>query len=351
MNKRLSTILQLLVGVGISAALLYLTYRKRSLTDLAADMSLADPLLLWLSGAALLLQYYFRALRWKILIQSAGQEVRTYPTVLAVAIGYIVNAVTPKLGEFVRCTVLLRSDKVPVSVSLGTVFTERVIDVLVLLLGIFMIFLLEVERLGNLFHDISQNLFGSWTTAQVAILVTGIVAVSAGGILVLLWLRKQAKQEIDNPGFISRVYEFISGMLFAVKSIFRLRQPGLFILYTVLSWALLVLMNVFFLEALPETRELGWYYAVLILVIGGIGWAMPVPAGMGTTHYIITMMFVAFGLPKEMGENVGLLSNGATFVFTILIGLVAWGLYLLLILPSRPQKALHTQTHVDKGSA
>lgn len=339
MNKRLRTLLQLLVGVLISAALLYLTYRKRSFRGLMADMAEADPVLLGLSGLILIVVFWLRALRWRIMIQSAGAPVRAYPTMLAVTIGYLVNAVTPKIGEIIRCSVLYRSDQVPVSLSIGTVFTERVIDALVLLGGVFLIFLLEVDRLGHLFSDMATNIFGTWTSGQVALLVGILIALGLLGIAALFWLRKRAASESDNPGLISKVHEFVTGMLQAVKSIFRLQQPALFLGYTVLIWAALVLMNVLFLKALPETTELSWYFAVLVLFIGGIGWAMPVPAGMGTTHYIVTMLFVAFELPKEMGENVGLLSNGATFLFTITWGLVAWGLFMVLAFRQRSAAA------------
>ncbi len=322
--------LQLLVGIAISAALLWLTYRKRSFSGLMADMAAADGTMIILSGVALLAVFALRGLRWQIMILSADQEVRAYPTILATTIGYLVNAVTPRIGEIVRCTVLYRSDKVPVAKSLGTVFTERVIDVIVLLGGIFVIFLMEVDRLGELFSNIFDNLFGTWTTNEVLLLVGILVGLGAAGILALLWLRKRASAESENPGLISKVNEFVSGMLHAVKSVFRLRRPGLFIFYTLLIWVALILMNVLFLKALPETAHLSWYYAVLVLFIGGIGWAMPVPAGMGTTHYIVTLLFVAFGQSQQMGENVGLLSNGATFLLTIILGLVAWVLFLIL---------------------
>ncbi len=330
MNKRLRTALQLTLGVLLSAVLLYLTYRKRSFADLAADMAQADPLMVGLSGLLLLAVFWLRALRWKILIESAGYPVSTYHTTLSVTISYLVNAVTPKIGEVIRCTVLYRSDKVPVATSFGTVFTERIIDVLVLLGGIFVIFLMEADRLGGLFADMAGHLFGSWTSTQVIALAALLVALMAAGIGVLFWLKKKARENPGKPGLITKVYEFVSGMLYAIKSIFRLKKPGMFLLYTVLVWAALIAMNVLFLLALPETRDLSWYYAVLVLFIGGIGWAMPVPAGMGTTHYIIRALFVAFGLPATMGENVGLISNGATFLFTILWGVIAWILFLMI---------------------
>jgi glycosyltransferase 2 family protein len=136
-----------------------------------------------------------------------------------------------------------------------------------------------------------------------------------------------------------KVYGFLHTMLEGARSVFKLSQPWLFLLYTCLIWAVLIFMNFCFLKALPETQDLGWYMATLILFIGGLGWALPVPGGMGTTHFIVLQLFLAFGLSETAGQNIALLSNGATFVFTILFGFVAYGLFAGLLVQQKQSKA------------
>ena len=339
MSQRLKTFLQFAVGILLAAGLLYYVYKDNSWEQLVCDMSQADPFWLIMGGLALLAVFIFRALRWQMMLHSSGFPAKTFTTTLSVLILYMVNSITPKIGEVARCTVLYRTDKVPVSAGLGTVFTERVIDALVLFAGVGVIFLLEIQRLGNLFQQIFDSLneaFGGNSTLLVTML---IVALAVGAIGLYWFIQRGNKKGEENDSSIGgKLHVFISQMLQGAKSVFTLEKPWLFLLYTGLIWLTLVLMNYFFILALPETADLGVYFAVLILFIGGIGWALPVPGGMGTTHFIILQLFLAFGLSESAGKNIALLSNGATFVFSILYGLIALGLLFYLAI-GKPQNA------------
>ena len=141
----------------------------------------------------------------------------------------------------------------------------------------------------------------------------------------------------SEDGLLGKVKGFFEQMINAAKSVFQLKNPALFFLYTFLIWFFLILMNYLFILSLPGTRELGIYFALLILFIGGIGWALPVPGGMGSTHFIIAKLFVAFGLSETMGKNMGALSNGVTWIYSVGFGLIAL-VYLLFLIYRRPQK-------------
>lgn len=340
MKRSFKTIAQLLLGLGIAGALLYLTFRHSSLEDLTRDMRAADPFWLAMGALALLVMFLFRALRWQMMLVQSGHPAGLYAVSLSTLITYLVNSLTPKLGEVARCSVLLKTDRVPISVSLGTVVSERVADMLVLLGGVGIIFLLEIERLGNLFGTMFGHLFGEgqghiW-------LIAGLVGLLglAGGIFFL-------RSDRFATGLVGRVQVFLRGTLAAAASVLRLRQPWLFVLYTVLIWLMLVLMNYFFMLALPATSSLGIYYAVLILFIGGIGWALPVPGGIGATHFIVLQVFLAFlgEAGRDPGLQIGLLSNGATFIFNVGFGLLAWFAFLWLVFRRDASKKNPAVTH------
>ncbi|MEM7368831.1 MAG: lysylphosphatidylglycerol synthase transmembrane domain-containing protein [Bacteroidota bacterium] len=320
MNKQVKTFLQLFVGIGIAAGLLYLTFRNSSWEDISR-LQEADPLLLVLGAAALFMMYMFRAWRWSMMLKGAGHPAKLFNIVLATLITYLVNSLTPKLGEILRCSVLLKTDKVPVSASLGTVVSERVADVLFLFGGVGIIFLLELDRLGALFSSMAEKILGDKGTEW--FIGIGVVLVIGAGVG-FYFLRSSRFQE----GLIGKVQAFLNDMLDAAKSVFRLERPWLFILHTIGLWACLVLMNYLFLLALPETSDLGWYMAILILFIGGLGWALPVPGGMGTTHFIIWQLFLAFELSETAGKNAAILSNGATLIYNVFFGILAWFIFL-----------------------
>lgn len=310
-------LLQFLAGIALAAFLLWFTYRDRELGDLVASMRAIDPFWTAAGALCLLMVHISRALRWQLLLESAGEHPSPFHTTMSVFLLYFVNSLTPKLGEIARCTVLYKTDGVPLSRSLGTVVSERAIDVLVLAGGIGIIFLLEIGRMTELFSQLD----GSTAFWTIMVLI-GLLLAAVVGFLIL---RRNADHNL-----LGKVYAFVRNMLEAAASVFRLEKPLRFFLYTAWIWGSLVLMNYAYIKALPSTAELGWYMAILILFIGGIGWVFPVPAGMGSTHYIISgLLFPAFGLTEAAGEEIGLLSNGGTFVFAILYGLfaLAWLAY------------------------
>ena len=70
-------------------------------------------------------------------------------------------------------------------------------------------------------------------------------------------------------------------------------------------------------------KEFRIYFAFVILFIGGIGWVLPSPGGIGTTHFILLHLFLVFGHDEFVGATFGVLSNGLTFIITIAYGLIA----------------------------
>jgi uncharacterized protein (TIRG00374 family) len=314
MRPWIKNLLQFFLGVGLAAGLLYLTYKDTDLNELLEMLLRADGFWLLMNGVFLLLSYVLRALRWKMMLDNAGYPVKTGTTILSVIIAYLVNTATPRLGEVARCSAIYRTDRVPVAGSLGTVLTERVIDLIVLLLGVGVIVLFELDRLSYFLEGDS----GGDTSGLVKLIIAlGVAAVL--GLGALIWILRAE----NATGFIGKVRGFIMQMLEAARSIFKLDRPWLFLTYTVLIWVSLVLMMYFVLLALPESSGLGIYYGTLLLFIGGIGWALPAPGGMGSTHIIVTTLFVAFGHSETLGGAVAALSNGATTVFTVFFGAVA----------------------------
>ncbi|MFN5695171.1 MAG: lysylphosphatidylglycerol synthase transmembrane domain-containing protein, partial [Bacteroidota bacterium] len=91
--------------------------------------------LYWLLGATVTMLYahYLRGWRWNMLTEPAGYPLNKIRAFYAVMIGYLVNVATSRGGEFVRCAMAAKSEKAPVPTLVGSVVTERIIDLLVLM--------------------------------------------------------------------------------------------------------------------------------------------------------------------------------------------------------------------------
>jgi len=315
MSKTLKNILQTAFGFIIGGVFLYFTLRNKPLDDIIISLKSADIFWMLLSAFFLALTFVLRALRWEVILNSSKLYPKRTDIIIAVFRGYFVNSFTPKLGELVRCTSLKRSNSIEVSKLLGTVVSERIYDVLVLGLGLVFFAFYEFERLGDFFIKAGESVTNLVVGKNILlyILIIGVVS-----LLLLYGYRKKLKRFKIFEHFIN----FIYGMYSTVIMTFRLKKFNRFAVLTMLIWLALVAMNYCYLMALPETDSFSVYFAVVVLFVGGIGWAIPSPGGIGTTHFFILQLFIAFNLNENAGISFGILSNGLTFICTILFGVI-----------------------------
>ena len=70
-------------------------------------------------------------------------------------------------------------------------------------------------------------------------------------------------------------------------SIFRLKNKGLFIGYSIGIWSLYFLMSYTVILAFPETAHLGIGAVFSLFAIGSIAMAVPLPGGTGSYHVLV----------------------------------------------------------------
>ncbi len=313
MKRRTKNILQGLGGALVGFFFLYLTLRDKPLSLILGSISEAKWYFVMLNGVFLAITFLLRALRWRILVQNLGYKVKRKHIVFAVTMGYFVNSFTPKLGELVRCASLQKTTDIPIVRSLGSVVSERIYDLIVLALGLTVIFILEFERLLNLFQKFIENNVTGKSLFEYNILVYVIPLIILLTIAYFLIVKK----------LHLRIKRLLKEMIEAIHKTFYLKKYRKFFIYTALIWITLIAMNYVCLKALPTTDQNGWYFATIVLFVGGIGWALPTPGGIGTTHYFIYQLFFIFNLDPNAGVSYGVLSNGLTFIYTLGLGALA----------------------------
>ncbi|MBI9033026.1 MAG: flippase-like domain-containing protein [Bacteroidales bacterium] len=313
MNKNLK---QSLIGILIGAIFLFLTLRNKPFASIWESISKSDLGWIGLNGLLLITVFILRGLRWKVLLENTGEHPKRNNVIYSLIMGYFVNSFTPKLGEVIRCTSLSKNSKIPLPKSFGSVVIERIWDILILGTGLIIISLIEIDRLGGILILIGQYI-GSLISGSYLILIAFIIAIAAVIGLSYKFVLRSA--------FAKKIEAFIIEIIQTVKMTFKIKHYKKFLLLTSLIWISLILMNYTALKALPEMGNYTLYFATVILFVGGIGWALPSPGGIGTTHFFILQIFIVFGLQENAGIAYGILSNGLTFVFTLIIGLLAIG--------------------------
>jgi uncharacterized protein (TIRG00374 family) len=320
MASQFKNILKNSVGILIGAFFLYLALRKNPMGPVWESLENVNYFYILLSFICLFVVFYLRALRWKLLLEEAGQNPKRSKVFTSILLGYLVNSFTPKLGEIIRCTSLQKSTGIPVSVSMGSVMAERAYDLLILLIGVLSVFWIEFEKLELIINSSIQGIT-SLDHKYIYLAILGLV------LLLLLYFIgiKQLKKSENKP--VKKILEFVQSMLQSLKQGLLLKKRFLFILLTLLIWSMLVLLNYIYLLCLPETSGFSMGFAIVILFIGGLGWALPSPGGIGTTHFFILQLFIIYNLSTTAGISYGILSNGLTFIGTILLGIYGYYAY------------------------
>lgn len=117
-----------LLGIAISAAALYFTFRRMELGGVLRELRAADPFLLSLAAAAVTFVFWIRAWRWRAILEPVA-VVPFRSRFAAVAIGFMGNNLLPaRVGEFMRAYALSRREPVPLVSSFASLVLERLFD-------------------------------------------------------------------------------------------------------------------------------------------------------------------------------------------------------------------------------
>lgn len=123
------------MGLTVSGALLVLAVRGVRFSEVALALSSANLAWLPLMAAVILGDLCIRSLRWRLILSSAAPGARLAALFRLETIGLAVNNVLfLRLGEVVRAALGGREFRIPVLAVLASVFIERMLDMLSLLL-------------------------------------------------------------------------------------------------------------------------------------------------------------------------------------------------------------------------
>ena len=325
MKKNFSKIIKYLLSALLAGILLYFSFREVEWTDFVAGLKDCRWEYILLSMAAGAFAFWLRALRWRRLLLPIDESISRITTFNGINIGNISNFVFPRIGEFVRCGVITRRSvpedpqhpqhkKASYEKVLGTVVLERSWELLVMLLLLAVVIVGGFDRFGGFFVDqiwtpMAQRLdFSIWW-------IVAVFALGAAAGFYLLWRFR------DSDGFCSKVWGIFRGILQGFASCLKMERKWLFFAYTAFIWMTYWLMAASTMWAAPFLDHLDLIDALFISLVGGLGFAVPVPGGIGGFHFIISLALSGiYGVPTEIGIIYATLSHTSQAITQILFG-------------------------------
>lgn len=319
-NKTLKSFLTIVISLAFAGFFLWLALR--GLDFKVIQKSLAKANYIWVVFAAVfaLLAYWFRAIRWNLLLEPMGHKISSSNALWSLSFGYLMNLTIPRSGEVARATALYGVEKVPVDKSIGTIILERVVDLVCMMafLGLTLIF--KFNTIVSFWKYIEKEFLKKVDNALSYIYI--LLAFSVVLLLVFLMFKNKIKNNI--------VYRKVMGVLLGVfeglKSIFKLKQKGKFVFYTVGIWVSYYFAAYLVCFALPETSGFTFDDGFLILVVGTFGMIIPASGGIGAFNlamkYGFMALFISMGKNGEMGGEIGLTYSFISLPLQICIMLV-----------------------------
>ncbi len=313
----------------LGVAILWWMYRGFDWTQLTD--SLHDKRVwLWvgLSMPFGILAQLFRAQRWQMTLEPLGHRVRLRTCLNAVFLSYASSLLVPRVGEVLRCGVLRRYEGVPFSQSVGTVVTERVVDMVLVLLIALGTFVMQIGTFHEFFARTGVSLSGlleRFTSAGWGVTVLcGVV-----GTLACVFVARRL-------AIFSRTRGVLRDLFDGASSVFRMRRWGVYLCYSFGIWSAYFLDIFITIQGFEFSAHLGWSVALGAFVVGCFAVLVPTPNGAGPWHFAVKTVLLLYGVAG---------ADGAAFVLivhtlqTLLVALL--GLYAMVALAFiRPRKSI-----------
>ena len=253
-------------------------------------------------------EHVLRGYRWNLLMDSSGKKLTTYITTNVMIVSYFFALFIPRFNDIARCYLISKTNNIKISTSLGTVFSERIFDLISLLILSAIFILIEFD----LFYGFIEN----YVLSNIEFNITTYLLIFGSLIVLFFILRYFSKKS----SFISsNLNEFKFGVL-TIKENYK--NKG-FLISTFLLWLIYFLMGYVIFFSFTETTDLGVNAGIAVLVAGSIGMIVPVNAGIGAYHFLVASILLSYNLDYESGLFFATLLHTSQIVCLAILGIIS----------------------------
>ncbi len=331
MNKKVKLLLQFIIFAGLGIGFIYWSVHgltQEQVTEIFSAIKNSRLGLLVPVFLVLLASNIFRALRWKIMLQSLGYTPPATVLTYSIMIGLMANQALPRVGEVLKCTLVSRYTNIPFSKLVGSIISERLFDLLCLLSIIAITISIQPELLHHLkfnFNKAGAAEPGNETSSNIfAVIIAATIVIVL--IIGLLKTKKTPRQ------LLAGVRTFFSKFLEGLSSIFLVKNKWLFALYTLGIWGSYYLAGYLGFYGMEATTVYGFKEALSLLAAGSLGIALT-PGGIGAYQFLIQKTMELYGLATTTAIAFSWLL-WISFTLSTLLG----GFISLILLPFQVKK-------------
>jgi len=303
---------KVIAGLALSALLVWLSIRGIEFRGVIDGFRTIRCWYLFPAVAAMFLMQLLRSIRWGVILRPI-EKVDQLSLFSVTSVGFLaIIAIPARMGELARPYLITKKSRIPMSSALGTIFVERVLDSLtVLIIAVVALFFTALPpwlvRSSVLFLLVTLGLFA---------------------VMVRMMVRREATLRILAPligrlpvryaGTVNLLIDhFIEGFRIVV-------DPALLLLVSLLSiviWFVDVLAIYLLFLAFGLHLPVAAAFVLMIILIIGI--AIPTAPGfIGNWHYFCILGLGLFGIPKTDALTFAIIYHALSIGIVILLGLI-----------------------------
>lgn len=303
--------------LALSAVLLYFAFRNMSWNDFVTGLKSCN---IWWIIATMLIAWmitFMRGFRWRLMMLPIDKTITRRISYDAYSICYLANIAFPRSGEVVRCGVVAKTNNISFEGAVGSVVAERAWDMIcviicfvALLFGRFGDFLIE-----KMWKPMVQNINFNSIWIIVAIVVFCVV---------IFFVLKKNREKVAKSKIGAKVMNVWRGLVNGIKASFTMEHKWAFFAYTIFIWIGYWVMSLFTLYAFPDLSSLNLMDALFLMVVGSLGWIVPVPGGFGAYHFIVAMTLVPiYGVTQQTGLIFATISHESQIFQMLVCGVIS----------------------------
>jgi len=279
----------------------YSRFTQDQLSEIKTYFAKADYLIVLLSVFLSILSHISRAYRWNFMLEPLGYKPRLANNFMAISVAYLLNILIPKSGEVSRGIILDKYENVPFTKGFGTIISERVVDLVFLLLFTLLALSLQFDELYSYLSEIFRP-----KKILFALLFLTVLAISF--FLFIRFSKSKLQQKLKN---------FIFDLKEGVFSILKMKRKWAFLFHTIIIWGLYLASFYTATHALAETSNISIGVLIITFVVGSFAFAFT-NSGFGSYPFFVAGILAVFGVAETAGTAFGWIvwtSNIASIIF------------------------------------
>lgn len=314
----------------MAVVLLYFAFNGVKWSDFVSGLRGCN---FWWVGAAMassVVAFWVRGARWRLILLPLNPTISRRDCYDGVTTAYLTNFALPRAGELARCGIIAGTGKTSFEAALGSVVLERTIDLICDFIIVVAIVWFSWDKIGDFMtREIWGSAAGRFQSSMIWILL-GIVLLMAAVCHILYHNRER----LSKYRFFDKFYSVVRNAWSGLAAGFRSEHKFAFLFYTIALWTLYWLQSLFTMYAFSDlcgasisistgVAGLNGVDALFLMVVGSLGWIVPVQGGIGAYHFILSLACAAiYGIPQTEGVVFATISHESQALTMLVCGAV-----------------------------